>query len=74
MTLDIYECRSHYKEFTCNFHVIPLHGIPLHGVYIIHVLLGDRNDRDIIDIYFVFVYKVHEKIERTFKDLQFYLK
>ena len=43
----------------------------MEGLHVFQVLLGDPFDRNVINIHFVSLDQVKQKIERPFKDLEF---
>ena len=64
--LDIEKCRCHHQELADHIQVFLIH-LP----NVLHVLVRDLGDRDIIDIHFVFFDQMKKKIQRTFKLFQF---
>ena len=64
--LDVQKCRRHNQEFAHNTKVFFFH-----GVQILHILIGDFYDRDVIYINFVFFDEVKEKVKRSFKYIDF---
>ena len=65
---------DHGDECTCGCHDHELaHDtkvFPLHGMDVFHILICDLNNRNIINIYFIFLNKMHQQIQRTFKHLK----
>ena len=64
--LDIEKCRGHDKELAGDVHVAVFH-LP----YIFQILIGDRDNRYVINVYFVFLDQVHQKVHRALEHLQF---
>ena len=65
--LDIQKGRRHDEKFTCDVHVLVIHLMD-----IFEVLVGDLDDRNIVDVYFVFLNQVHEQVQRTFEHRKLY--
>ena len=39
---------------------------------VFHILIGDLNDRNIVDVYFIFLYQMEQQIQRPLKRLKLY--
>ena len=65
--LDIQKRRRHDEKFAGDIHVLVVHLTD-----ICQVLVGDLNDGNIVDVYFVFFNQVHEEIQRPLKDRKLY--
>ena len=65
--LDIQKGRRHDEKFTCDVHVLVIHLMD-----IFEVLVSDLNDRNIVDVYFVFFNQVHEQVQRAFEHRKLY--
>ena len=65
--LDIQKGRRHDEKFTCDVHVLVIHLMD-----IFEVLVGDLNDRNIVDVYFVFFNQVPEQVQRAFEHRKLY--
>ena len=63
--LNIKKCCSHDKEFTGDIHVAVFH---LSDIF--QILVSDRDDRYVINIYFVFFDQVHQKVHGALEHLQ----
>ena len=62
--LDVEERRGHDQELTGHVHVVMFHPAD-----IFQVLVRDRHDRNVIDIYLILFDQMHKKVHRTFKHL-----
>ena len=65
--LDVQKRCGHDQKFAGDIHVFMVH-LP----DIFEVLIGDLNDRNVVDVYFVFFDQVHEQVQRTFKHRKLY--
>ena len=64
--LDVKKCRGHDEELAGDVHVTVFH-----LSYIFQILIGYRDNRYVIDVYFVFLDQVHQKVHGSFEHLQF---
>ena len=58
--LDVEKRRRHHKEFADHIQIFLIH-LP----NVLHILVRDLGDRDIVDIHFVFFNQMEKKIQRT---------
>ena len=63
--LDVQQRRSHDQKLTGHIHVVAVH---LSDIF--QILIRDRHDRNVINIYFILLDQVHEKVHRPLKDLK----
>ena len=66
--LDIEQLRRHHEEFA---HPVQFRLQRLHRRQVRHILLRNQRDRDVVDIDFILIDQVEQKIHRTLIRLQF---
>ena len=63
---DIQKSSRHYEKFAHDIQIFSLH-IP----DVFHILICDLYDRYIVNVYFVFIDQMKQKVQGTFKYFQF---
>ena len=64
---DIQKGRCHDHKFTHNVKIFPFHLMNIR-----QILIGDLHNRNIVNIYFVFIDQVQQKVQRSFKHRKLY--